>query len=270
MSRRAAGLLLVAALASACASAPRRPVAPEVAAAFGGAPLALDGPRSAARAGLDALVRGDPEEARARFAKGAAARDPWAHLGLALLARRDRASADELRALVAAVAAAPGHVLAPVALRRLETIAEEGGALARAVEAGLAPLAGSGRLAGLAAYRARVARIRAAEAIGDAAAVIRLRAENGSVDRWSLSGPWSAFHGLEFDRPFPPETGPWPAAAPGGPGIPPRETRAVEAPDGTFALDGEPPTEDVTYLAADATLARGGRYLVSLGATGAA
>jgi cellulose synthase operon protein C len=271
------GLLLAALLAAACASAPARLERADAGQGFGSG-LSVETPRSAARAGFEALVRGDVARARDRFAAGARARDPWAHVGVALLARRDRLPADEIRALLAAVSTAPAHVLAPIALRRLEALAEEGGAHARAVAEGLAPLGAPGRpstgsgqaLVGLAAYRARVTRIRAAESRGDVAAVTRLRAENGSVDHWSLSGPWSAFHALDFDRPLAPETGAWPAAAPEAPGLPPRATRTIEAPDGTFALDGEPPQEDVFFLAADATLARGGRYLVSLGATGSA
>jgi hypothetical protein len=240
--------------------------------------LACAGPRGAGGAG-GATSRGAPApvaallandapraEAATRAALARAARkpgDPWAHLAAALLARRGLDEAAEARHLLAVVAAAPGDPLALVALRRLTDLAEGAPPRAREIEAGLAPL--QPRLAGLAAYRARVARITAAEGVGDHVAAAALRAENGAVSAWTLSGPFFTLRAMDFDRPTPPEAGEVPASVAAPPGLPPRASRTLPAPDGTVALDGEPLDGDVFTLSADVTLARGGRYVVTLG-----
>ena len=64
----------------------------------------------------------------------------------------------------------PTDPVALVALRRLSELAEESADRAAEIDAGLAPLVDGGRLAGLAAYRARIARVTAAEVRGDHAA----------------------------------------------------------------------------------------------------
>lgn len=228
------------------------------------------GPRAAGPGGpggssLERLLRNDPQGARAR-ADGAVKRrprDPWARLAAALVARRGLDPAAEASHLAALVAGGPRHPLAPIALRRLAELAERSPELAAEVERAVAPLAP--RLAGLAAYRGRVARIVAAEALGDHAAAARLRAENGAVDVWTLAGPFGLYRSGDFDRPFPPDEGVLPASVEGRLGLPPSPTRTIRAPDGSVALDGEPGDGDVYFLAADVTLARGGRYLVALG-----
>jgi len=248
---RTATAVLAALLASGCAG-----------------PRAL-GPGAGGRA-LDLLVaRNDPAAARARSERAVAGRpaDPWARLAAALSARRALDSPTEVRHLAALAAAAPEHPLVPVALRRLSELAEESPDLARAIEASLAPLSAAGRLPGLAAYRARVARIVAAEVLGDHARVADLRRENGAVTAWTLAGPFGQLRNLDLDRVFPPEQGVLPESVLAPLGGPPRRTRVLPAPDGAVVLDGEPRDGDVFFLAADVALARGGRYLVALGTT---
>jgi hypothetical protein len=220
-----------------------------------------------ARAAEALVVRNDAAAARAGVSRALARRgeDPWAHLGAALLARRALDAAAEVRHLVAASDAAPAGPLALLALRRLSELAEESPARAADIEAGLGPLEDAGRFAGLAAYRARIARVTAAEVRGDHPRAAVLRRANGAVTAWTCSGPWGRHHALELDAPFPPEEGALPDAAPAPAGLPPRPNRALAAPDGTVTLEGEPPGEDVFYLAADVTLARGGRYLLTVG-----
>lgn len=230
-----------------------------------------DGPSAAARDGLDALIlRSDPVGATASLeaAAGRDPRDPWAHLGLALLARRGLDGPGEVEQLIAVVKGAPEHPLALVALRRLADLTEGSPAQAVQVDRAVAGLAEAGvHLTGLAAFRARVARVAAAEARGDLPQVARLRAENGAVSAWSLAGPFGALHALDFDRPWPPEQGALPGEAPAPLLGAPRPTRPLLAPDGLASLDGEPPDGEQHYLAADLSAASGGRYLLVLGAS---
>jgi tetratricopeptide (TPR) repeat protein len=259
MSAAARGALVVALLALACAGGEER-----------GA-RGRRGPTPAAAAVEALLAGGDPREAeerlRAPLARGG---DPWAHLGAALLARRLEDGAAEVRHLADAAAAAPGGPVALVALRRLADLAEVSPDRAREVERVLAPALSSGRLVGLAAYRARVARVTAAEVLGDPARAAALRAENGAVSGWTLAGPFGFHHALDLDATFPPDEGVLPEAAPGPRGLPPRPTRPLPAPDGTAVLEGEPPGADVFFFAADVSLERGGEYLLTLGTTLAA
>ena len=224
--------------------------------------------RDLARAGLDAYVlRNDPATASRRV--GAAlrrdGRDPWARYGAALLARRGLDDAGEASHLLALVAGAPEHPLAVVAARRLADLAEVSPPLAEAVEAGLA--AAQERLRGLAAARARSARTAAAAALGDRRRAERLRAENGLVTSWTLAGPFGALHALQIDERFAPEEGALPASAPALDRLPGAPTRALSCPDGVLALEGEPPGGDIFYLAAEAALARGGAYLLTVAGT---
>jgi len=254
MTRRLTPLLAALALLAGCAA--------------GGAVPSADGPSRAAREGLDAwLVRGDPAAAAARLdaAVAAAPADAWARMGRALLSRRALDGGREVAELSRLVADAPGSPLAVVALRRLADLCEGSPEEARAVEAALGPLVRDGRLAGLAAFRARVALLASAEARGDAAEVARLRAENGAVTAWTLAGPFGALHALDLPRAFPPEEGTLPAEAPAPLLGAPRPTRALPSPDGVVTLEGEPTDGDIHYLAADVALARGGRYLAVLG-----
>ncbi len=228
---------------------------------------------SARRGALDPLLAGGDlgaAEARTPALLARSPDDPWARLTAALLARRALDAPGETAQLVALASSAPRHPLALVALRRLSELADESPEVARAIDAGLsAPLA-AGRFTGLAAYRARVARIAAAEVLGDPPRVVALRAENGAVSAWTLAGPLGRRRALDFVATHPAEGGVLPESVPSPFGGAPRPTRAVRAPDGGFALDGEPPGGEVFLLAADVTLSRGGRYLVSLGTSGSA
>ncbi|HET8542636.1 MAG TPA: hypothetical protein VFL83_22370, partial [Anaeromyxobacter sp.] len=239
--------------------------------ALGGSGCA--GPRAAGPGGaggraVDLLVaRNDGAAARAGAERAVASRpsDPWARLAAALSARRALDLPTEAGHLAALAAGATAHPLAPLALRRLAELAEESPDLAKGVEAALAPLTATGALSGLAAYRARVARITAAEVLGEHARAAAIRAENGAVSAWTLAGPFGQHRNLDLDRPFPPEQGVLPEAVAAPLGAPERRTRPLPAPDGSVMLDGEPRDGDAFYLASDVTLARGGRYLVGLG-----
>ncbi|HYQ82350.1 MAG TPA: DUF3857 domain-containing protein, partial [Anaeromyxobacteraceae bacterium] len=217
----------------------------------------------------DWLHRGDAASAAARFAAAVErdGRDPWARLGASLSAQRQLDDEGEARHLLALLAGAPGHPLAPVAARRLAELASRSPALASLVERELGALLDQGRLAGFAALRARVTRALAAEARGDLERGAALRAQNGAVQHWTLLGPFGALAGLELDRPFAPEAGSLPARIEPAPGTV-LEARSLFTPDGLAALEGEPPGADIWYLAADVRLARGGRYLVGVGSGG--
>lgn len=217
-------------------------------------------PRSAAHPALPAEA-GDPALPAARAVR---AGDGWGSMAEALRARRVLDGMAEVEGLLAAAQADPAGPLAIIAMRRLSELSEESPARAAQVDGGVARLLSGGRLAGVAAYRARVVRAQVAEALGEPAAAARYRTENGAVTAWTVLGPFSELRVLDFDLPIPPESGQLPAEVPAPAGLPPSRTRAVPAPDGTFALDGEPPLGDVFALAADVTLARGGRYLLTL------
>ena len=261
-----ARMSLAASLALALAGCAGAPVPLERPEADRGAARAS--PRELAAAGFRAwVVRNDPATAQRRFeaALQRGGGDPWARMGAALQARRRLDEVSEVAQLVALVGAAPEHPLAALAARRLGELAEVAPPLAQAVESGLA--AAQPRLRGLAAARARAARALAAAALGQRQRAEALRLENGSVTAWTVAGPFGALHALEIDTPFAPEQGSLPETAPAPPGLPPVPSRAVPCPDGALALDGEPPGGDIHYLAADATVARGGEYLLSLGGT---
>ena len=233
-----------------------------------GAAACAAAPGRTARGAVDALVARSDARAAAVLTPALverAPRDPWARLAAALVARRVADAPVEAAHLVALAVAAPDHPLAPIALRRLSELVEESPALARLVEDGLAAPLATRRFSGLAAYRARVARIAAAEVLGEHERVAALRAENGAVTAWALAGPFGRRRALDFVEPRPADSGILPEAAPAPLAGAPRPTRTLPAPDGTIALEGEPSQGDVFYLAADVTLAHGGRYLVALG-----
>ncbi|HET6437691.1 MAG TPA: DUF3857 domain-containing protein [Anaeromyxobacter sp.] len=188
--------------------------------------------------------------------------DPFGALGQALRARRVLDGDGEVEALL--VAAQNDGPAAAVALHRLAELVDESPARAAQVDSAVARLLSGGKLTGLAAYRARVTRAIASEALGDHAAAAARRGENGAVNAFTLAGPFSELRVLDFDRTIPPEAGVLPAEVEAPAGLPPYRTRAIPAPDGTFALEGEPPTGDVFALASDATLMRGGLYLLTL------
>ena len=207
----------------------------------------------------DWLGRADPAAAAVRFRADAAhaPSDPWPLLGEAMLAERSLDEDAEAGALLALVAGAPRHPLALVALRRLGELSLASPPVADRVDAALDRALGRPGLPGMAAYRARVVRAAIAEMRGAFQEAAGLRARNGVANTWTLAGPFGAYHALELDRPFPPEQGAWPPAG----------ARPLPAPDGAISLDGESAPGDVWYVAADATLARGGRYLLAVGTT---
>jgi cellulose synthase operon protein C len=222
------------------------------------------GPRDA----LDqVLARNEADAAQVRAERNlkTSPDDLSARLAVALLARRGLDPAAEAKHLAALAGAEPGSALALVALRRLAELAEESPALARQVDEAVAALQAKGRLAGLAAYRARVARIAAADAQGDHARAGALRRENGAVSSWTLAGPFGVRRHMDQERTFAPDEGTLPASVPAPLGLPPRPARTLPAPDGSASLEGEPRDGEVFFLASDVSLGRGGRYLLTLG-----
>jgi tetratricopeptide (TPR) repeat protein len=228
------------------------------------------GARRAGRSGSGLellLAQSEASGAQARVDQtlARAPRDREARIAAALLARRALDPAVEARHLAALAAAEPNGPLGLVALRRLGELTDESPALARQVDGAVEALQRSLPLAGLAAYRARVARISAAEVLGEHARAAALRRENGAVSTWTLAGPFALRRHVDFERGFPPDEGTLPASVPGPLGLPPRPARTLPAPDGSVSLEGEPRDGEVFFLAADVSLAKGGRYLVALG-----
>lgn len=222
-----------------------------------------------ARDGLEAwIARGDVAAAE-RELRAAEPRDPWGQLGLAMLARRSLDTGAELSHLLAVVAAEPDRAVGLVALERLAELGRVGPEVDRAIEEGLAPLAAAGRLQGVAAFRARVARISAAESSGNVAAVAQLRQEYGAVTEWTVVGPISPEAALDLDADAGAEAAVLPAAAPVLPGAPPNPARRIPTPDGVLTLAGEA-GGGLHLLASDARLSRGGRYLLALWTLGSA
>ncbi len=246
-----------------------------VACATGGvrAGMGSVGASGAARDGFEAwLERGDVASAEGGFRAAVEddAADPWGRLGLALLARRSLDSSAELSHLLAVVGAVPDGAVALVALERLAELARTGPDADRAIEAGLAELASAGRLRGVAAFRARVARISAAESSGDADAVARLRQEYGAATEWTVVGPFSPLPVIDFDAELPTDRGQLPAEAPVLPGAPPAPARRIPTPDGLLTLPGDPGDDGLTLMASDVRLSSGGRYLLVLWTQGSA
>ncbi len=230
------------------------------------APRASAGPGGSRGRALDLLVaRNDASAAQRSVGTPQKDADPWTRLAAALLARRGLDPAGEARQLAELAVGSPRHPLAAIALRRLSELAEYSPALAFAVDGALAPPLQAGRFEGLAAYRARVARVVAAEVLGNPERAAAVRRENGAVSAWTIAGPFGLHRNLDLDRAFPPDEGVIPESLPGPLGLPPRRTRPLPAPDGAVGLDGEPRDGDVFFLAADVTLARGGGYLLTLG-----
>lgn len=219
----------------------------------------------------DWLGRGDPAAAAVRFQAdlARAPSDPWPLLGQAMLAERALDEEAEVAALLAIVSAAPRHPLTVVALRRLGDVGLSSSLLAHRTDDAVGSALDSGRLTGLAAYRARALRAVAADARGAFAVSERLRGENGVANAWSIAGPFGALHALDMTRPFAPEAGPW-LPLWERPGRAPLVSRTLPTPEGVASLDGETAPGDVWYLAADLQLARGGRYLLALGTTASA
>lgn len=256
--------LVLAAGALACAGAPRRELSD--------AELLDAGPHELSRAGWDRLLRNQAAGAAPLFARAVAAdrSEPWALFGQAVLARRALDGEGEAEALLLLLERAPGHGLGAIAARRLGELAERSPALATAAAGRLGALLHAGKLNGHTASRARSARAHALDALGEGEEASRARREWGAVGAWTLSGPWSPYHQLDFRRPFAPEEGALPAATPGLPGLAPVPARALAVGDGVVGLEGEPAARgDVYYLAADLALSRGGEYLAAVGGTGA-
>ncbi len=228
-------------------------------------------PSAATRRALEGwLAGGDQHAARGELESLAVARpdDPWTRLGAALLAERALQPERAVGHLVAAVEAAPDHPLALVALRELARLAFDVPGLAPSIEASVAGLRPRTPLRGLAAYRARVARIAAADQRGDGERVAALRAENGTITGWTVAGPFGAFAALDFEQPVPPELGRLPASVPGPLLAPDRPTRPLEAPAGNLTLDGEPFDGAYHVLAADLEVLEGGPHLAMVRADG--
>lgn len=228
-------------------------------------------PSTATRQALDAwLLGGNADGARDQLEARAAARpgEPWTRLGAARLAERALQPERALAHLAALVEANPDHPLALVALRDLGRLAVDHPELAPEVERALGGPAAQAPLAGWAAYRARVARIAAADQQGDGERVAALRAENGVVTRWTVAGPFGAFAALDFAVATPPEEGRLPASLPGPLLGPARPSRPLEVPSGEVTLEGEPFDGAFHVLAADLEVVEGGPHLAMVRSDG--
>ena len=158
---------------------------------FSRAPMALLA-LAAACAAPRAVVRVPPQAAEAfdpalPLPHPALPGDPWGFLAQALHARRLLDGPAEVEALLATARSIADGPLAVVSIRRLSELAEESPALATRVDTGIASLLESGKLSGVGAYRARVARALVSEVLGDPSGAARARAENGAVSAWTVA-----------------------------------------------------------------------------------
>lgn len=97
---------------------------------------------------------------------------------------------------------------------------------------------------------------------GDADQERAMWAEAGALQHWRVGGPYAALRLFDLAKPLALD-GAQPARAE------PRFERVLDLPDGDVGLELEPPEGDVFYAATDATLARGGDYLLWVEGAGA-
>lgn len=245
--RRRLGLGFLLLLSAACAHAPRGTETLEEAKKG-----AESSPRAAALAGFHAyLVDGDAAAARKRFDQALQkdSNEPYALAGQLLLDRRSLHPERALGHALELCERAPRHPLAAFGARYALDMA--GGAVpldqeiltrgAKALEAGVE---------GDAAQLLRSAMAHISGIRGDDVAQARFLQEMGIPDRYTLVGPFFAFHVLDFDGTIPPEkdgslSGPF--QGPFGR----LEPRQFTFRDPRFDLEGETDDGDVYALAVD-------------------
>ncbi len=221
-------------------------------------------PRQLALAGFHAfLVRSDFAKAQSGFdaALKKNPSEPYALFGQLLMTQR---LAHPERALVAALELcqrAPTHPLAASAARYIFDVAGTSTALDDVILSRGQQALAAGLLPGDAAHLVRAAISVIQGYRGADSEQARTLAEMGTVDRFTIIGPFSAFHLLEFDQLTPPErngsvagplTGPFGEIA----------GRIITCPDGRFNLANEGPVGDVYLLAVDLEVRDQDRYVV--------
>lgn len=97
---------------------------------------------------------------------------------------------------------------------------------------------------------------------GDAVQERAMWADAGALQHWRVGGPYAALRLFDLTRPMALD-GAAPARAA------PRFERELIFPDGDIGLEFEPPEGDLFYAATEATLARGGDYLLWVEGAGA-
>jgi hypothetical protein len=230
------------------------------------------GPQEAARRLAEAERKGEP--VRAGWLRYLVASDPAGAekllagtrepLGLAALGeiREDRLdSVGAARAWADALATAPRTPAAELAAIRLLDAQGD----SRAVDDLVIKAAESLRASGASARAARFVREAAARVFasrGDADQERALWAEAGALQHWRVGGPYAALRLFDLARPRALD-GDAPARAE------PRFERELDFPDGDVGLELEPSDGDLFYAATDATLARGGDYLLWVEGAGA-
>jgi tetratricopeptide (TPR) repeat protein len=224
-------------------------------------------PRERALAGFSAyLLHSRPDEAAALFAP--AAREPedlYATYGRCELARRSLDTREHILSALKLCELGPRHPLCAVGARIAISGTGESPQLDAAVEARAIEALAAGA-DGESALLLRVATALARRNRGDDPGARALLADAGLVSSAALLGPYSRFHALEWDKPFPPESGVVRQGdlGPMGP-IAPRPAIAY---DGHYALYAEPTTADVYYLASDVDVQEKGAYLLRVAGKG--
>lgn len=223
-------------------------------------------PRERALAGFSAyLQRSKPEEAASLFAAKSGADDLWATFGRCELARRALDTRERVLAALELCELGPRHPLCAIGARIALSSTGESPGLDAAIESHALKALGGGAT-GEGAFLLRVAAALAKRNRGDDEGARAMLAAAGAVSAAALLGPYSRYHNLEWDRPFPPESGAVGDADEGPLGrIAPRP---VVAYDGRFALAAEATTADVYYLAADVGVKDEGVYLLKVSSKG--
>lgn len=254
--RRALFALLVSLSVLGCAHAPRSPTAVLEEAARAQTPDA----RQSALAGFHALLlEGNAEKAKVLF-EASLAKNPseaWAHYGQLTLAHRAAHPERALEAALTLLERAPQHPLAPSAAQAVYSalglsLSTDEKLLARSQQALV-------RAPGEVAALLRAAASGALLSRGDREAHARMLQDLGAPTVYSVAGPFSAFHTLDFDTRLSPESSGEVGELPAGP-VGKLAWREVPFADGYFTLGPESRSGDVYLLAVDFTAAQPGEY----------
>ena len=221
-------------------------------------------PRQLALAGFHAfLVRSDFAKAQSWFdaALKKNPSEPYALFGQLLMTER---LAHPERALVAALELcqrAPTHPLAASAARYIFDVAGTSTAMDDVIMSRGQQALSAGLLPGDAAHLLRAAISVIQGYRGADSEQARTLADMGTVDRFTIIGPFSAFHVLEFDQLTAPERNGSVAGPFTGP-LGDTAGRIITCPDGRFNLANEGPVGDVYLLAVDLEVRDQDRYVV--------
>jgi hypothetical protein len=202
---------LVLGLALACATVPRNPTTE----ARSDLDQGRASPRQMALVGLAELDVGHTQRAQ-QLARSAISADAAVNrtnddlalfLGL-LLAERDLDAGAEEAAAVALLRGRPDSPFAPIAATALVTLAGQSTRLDVMLQKDLTAILGLSALDPEVRLRLSEALALLAVSNGDHDRASELRQQVGLVTSYSLAGPFSPYHYLEFDRAFPPEQNP--------------------------------------------------------------